>query len=161
MAYGVPVAVCRLIHTLHQFNYVTHVLTTYWESGMGPQSVLIYCLAVELVRPSGLCNSSYSGFTWSILWVLIPWFLTSSGHQHQWYQLWNREVLHRIDWSKVSKMQCTLLKMYHKTSSMNRTKSQNINVSRLVLLLSLSGPLKPARGLGYWEISMLKSMLVN
>ena len=33
--------------------------------------------------------------------------------------------------------------IYHKTSSISRTKSQNLNVSHLVLQLSLPNPLKP------------------
>ena len=42
--------------------------------------------------------------------------------------------VHFIDWFPVN---------YHKTSSISRTKSHNLNVSNLVLQLSLFNPLKP------------------
>ena len=32
-------------------------------------------------------GGNYLGFTWSISWLLMPWLLTSPGHQQPWYWL--------------------------------------------------------------------------
>ena len=46
-------------------------------------------------------------------------------------------------WACLNVEPCLLLKNYHKISNIRRTKFQNLNVSHLVLQLSLPNPLKP------------------
>ena len=57
------------------------------------------CL-LQVNKPRGIYNSlhecltlkvrgpSYLGLTWSISWLLLPWLLTSLGHQQPWYWLY-------------------------------------------------------------------------
>ena len=40
------------------------------------------------VKPLNICYKPYLGLTWSISWLLMPWLLTSPGHQQPWYWLY-------------------------------------------------------------------------
>ena len=63
---------------------------------------------------------------WSACIILLYIHVTSCNH------IWGSTYMHKSN-----------LQDYRKISNIRRTKSQNLNVSRLVLQLSLSNPMKP------------------
>ena len=47
-----------------------------------------FCLGLNvLTKTLNVRGPSYLGLTMSISWLLMPWLLTSPGHQHPWYWL--------------------------------------------------------------------------
>ena len=71
-------------------------------------------------------------------------------------------ILYRPPWINRNKSQH--MTMYHQTSDIKHTKSQNLNVSRLVLQLSLPNQFKPGVKLGmkmYCKTSNIRRTLVG
>ena len=64
--------ILNMVHTSQQhliswyLSYTRRNMTSWWHK--------------ELINTRG---PSYSGSTWSISWLLMPWLLTSSAHQHR------------------------------------------------------------------------------
>ena len=126
-------------HHLCQWEEVTNVQFScrdlaqpYIWIGNGPKSCTSMRLAVEMLRRN-------------IFYHIIPchidlWYeLRSCFHQilsNKWLWIHEGWVMHI-----VSKLHHQLT--YHQTSNISPTKSQNLNVSRLVFKLSLPNPLKP------------------
>ena len=134
----IPFSIHSWAWSLPMREYVTYVkfscrdiVQPYIWIGNGPKSCTSMRLAVEMLRRN-------------IFYHIIPCHIDS------WYEL--RSCFHQILSNKwlihegwvmhiVSKLHHQLT--YHQTSNIRPTKSQNLNVSRLVFKLFLPNPLKP------------------
>ena len=87
-----------------------------WDR-LASRLILILKIALTIKRPLTLNvrGPSYLGLTRSISWLLVPWLLTSPGHQQPWYWLCrigrflsclrkDFNYLHRINVEKYHKM---------------------------------------------------------
>ena len=84
-------AVCELVTILSQRQCVPITL-----SGIGNVIIkirwlwdcLIFIVRIHLLLTLSVRGPSYLGLTRSISWLLMPWLLTSPGHQQPWYWLY-------------------------------------------------------------------------
>ena len=102
---------CLGLNELKLLLAVGNLLTWHligWQHSCQP--IIIYVRLLLLANRDGLCqqhqplymtsvHSSYLGLTRSISWLLMPWLLTSPGHQQPWY--WLCKICR--SWSYLSK----------------------------------------------------------
>ena len=94
-----------------------HPIARPWGQGMGCLLwvwSLVYVLLVSSQRHMYYCDKlnrvitalnmqglSYLGLTRSISWLLMPWLLTSPGHQQPWYWLYREYVGPSLTWGRI------------------------------------------------------------
>ena len=73
--------VMRLLNLYHQWSRALPI--NFFE-----RSIFVWCsIGVSLMLTLNVRGPSYLGLTMSISWLLMPWLLTSPGHQQPWYWL--------------------------------------------------------------------------